>query len=148
VQNSREVERCQCGFDFQSARYEPPEEEAANEDRPAHGASARPLRKCAKCGSIMPLIRIERVFINGLIPSGKRFYFQCANCGKEIKVRSVWRLMLTLPGCFLSALFFLIWFHEPNIWIFLFALLLGIYPLVLVFEVLTRIRYPKTELPD
>src|SRR5437868_3007308 len=57
------------------------------------------LRRCGKCGSRMTLVGEEDMFLNGFIPSGKRFYFQCCLCGKRIKVRSLWRNLLMLPFC-------------------------------------------------
>jgi hypothetical protein len=44
------------------------------------------------------------MFINGLISSGKRFYFQYRNCGHRLKLRSFWRNVLGIVGCFFFAI--------------------------------------------
>jgi hypothetical protein len=101
-----------------------------------------PLRKCAKCKAVMLLVRVENMYLNGLIPSGRRFYFQCANCGKQIKVRSLWRNLLAIPGCIVFAIMLAVVWNYLDWWSGIFLLLLAIYPLTVLFEVITRIRYP------
>jgi hypothetical protein len=91
----------------------------------------------------MTLVRIENMFLNGLIPSGKRLYFQCVRCGKEIKVRSLWRNLLALPGCLIFVIVVSFFPFSFDWRVGLFVALLAYFPLVLLFEIITRIRYPS-----
>jgi hypothetical protein len=107
-----------------------------------------PFRKCAKCGSVMALSRVEKMFLNGLIPSGKSLYFRCQNCGKVIKVRSLWRNLLALPGCFLFPIFCAVFASSPNWLLGLLAACLGFYPFMLLREIVVRTRYPTVAAPS
>src|SRR5262249_40996779 len=100
-------------------------------------------RRFAKCKATRTLFREEGIVINGVIPSGKRFYFQCRLCGKQIKVRSLWRNLLTLAGCLIFAQICALVASSPNWPAALLASLLAFFPLVLLFETITRIRYPS-----
>ena len=106
------------------------------------------FRKCAKCGSIMAMFLCENMFISGLIPSGKRMYFRCEACGKEIKIRSLWRLCLVFFGCLMFCLMFWALYPFENWWLLVFVGLLGLYPLILLGEFLIRMRYPRMKSND
>jgi hypothetical protein len=102
-----------------------------------------PMRECAKCGSTMTLQRVERVFRGGGIYYGKRMYFRCAGCGAEIMLRSLWRNTLIFAACIFWAMW-VWWFVTFPDWTSgLLALFFGSFPLVLVLEIVTRIRYPR-----
>jgi hypothetical protein len=52
------------------------------------------VRNCAECGTPMFLFKIEIRTINGGHTGGKKMYYKCVSCGKEIAIRSAWRLCL------------------------------------------------------
>jgi hypothetical protein len=115
----------------------------------------QPTRRCAKCGSVMTMVLCEHVFINGLIASGKRMHFRCTACGKEIKLRSWGRLCLialVCPFCFfMMFLAFYSMLSDPerafssflSIVVLCFMLVLSVYPLALLSEIITRLRYKR-----
>ncbi len=115
----------------------------------------RPTRTCAKCGSVMTMFLCEHVFINGLIPSGKRMHFRCTACGKEIKLRSWGRLCLISLACplsfFMMFVAFFMMLSDPgrafssfaDIAVLCFMLALSVYPLALFSEIMTRLRYNR-----
>jgi hypothetical protein len=144
-----EAERCTCGYNYRTGRYELDEDSSdAGEQARIYRAIGRPLRRCAKCGKAMYLSRRENMFFHGLIPSGQRIYFQCLGCDKEIKVRSSYRLLLAVPGCLMFALMFWALYPFESIWFLGFVVVLGFYPLILVLELITRLRYPTIRIPD
>jgi hypothetical protein len=63
-------------------------------------------------------------------------------------VRSLWRNLLAIPGCFVFVIVCLGFasFHEW--WAGILAAILAFFPLVLLFEIVTRIRYPSIATPD
>jgi hypothetical protein len=140
-------EQCFCGHVF--ART-PVKLLSKGRDEDAHPAYRLqgPFRTCAKCSSVMALFREENVYLNGLIPTGTRYYFRCTQCGKEIKVRSLWRNLLALPGCFLFAIFLAVFLSSGGWAVGAFAAILALYPLMLGLEIATRIRYPSVAGPD
>jgi hypothetical protein len=95
----------------------------------------------------MALCRIENMYLNGVIPSGKRLYFRCPSCGKEIKVRSLWRNLLALPGCLLFAIMFTLFLFIREWGPGVLAAILAFFPLVLLSEIWTRINYPTRTAP-
>ena len=136
---------CSCGYAITADRPAPQLSDAEpgrTSDINSSFVLEGPFRRCAKCGSVMPLVQIQRMFINGLIPSGKRFYFQCGNCGHRLKLRSLWRNMLGLVGCLFFAIFFILFLSDPGWMLGIFALILGMYPLMLLMEIVRRVRYP------
>jgi hypothetical protein len=142
-------ERCPCGHVFFAAPRKSLYQGSDDEIHPASRFRG-PIRKCAKCGSEMDILRVENMLLNGLIPTGKRLYFHCQKCGKEIKVRSLWRNLLAVPGCLLFVIFFALFANTLDWRVGIFAALLGFYLLALLFEIVTRIRYPSvaaTETP-
>jgi hypothetical protein len=96
----------------------------------------------------MSLGLVENMTLNSLIPSGKRLYFHCSRCGKVIKVRSLWRNLLAIPGCFLFLILVVLFRYSPSWPVGIVAAILAIYPLTLVFEIATRVRYPSVETQD
>jgi hypothetical protein len=135
-------EHCSCGYDF-SAVPRKSLYKGADDDGDSRIRLRGPFRQCAKCGSAMTLYLVENMFINGLIPSGKRFYFQCGSCGKQIKLRSLWRNLLAIPGCFFFVMLLALFVSSPNWWVGIFTAALALYPLTLLFEIVRRIRYPS-----
>lgn len=138
------ADRCDCGYVFSTGRRKSLYE-GADDDAGAAFRLRGPFRKCAKCGSGMTLYLVENMFINGLIPSGKRFYFQCVGCGKQLKLRSLWRNLLAIPGCFFFAMLVALFFYSPVWWLGIIVAVLAFYPLMLVLEIVRRIRYPLME---
>jgi hypothetical protein len=124
-----------------------------------------PCRRCAKCRSLMALTAVEsmchtiRLLSEPIdIPTGKRLYYRCARCGKQIKVRSLRRNLLALLGCLL----FLLWVamfidstdkavkHDLQGIVFATALLsiaFSIFPLKLLSEIVTRFEFPTVRRP-
>ncbi len=150
AENTADARQCRCGHDFPTntlvqtqGREEQPDELAS--EIPIGG---RPLRRCAKCGATMAMHLCENMYLNGVIPSGKRMHFRCGMCGKQIKIRSLWRLCLIFLGCPIFVLMFWALYPFKEIYYLIFVLLLAMYPLALLSEFFTRIRYPRTEIND
>ena len=133
--------RCHCGHIFPDTPVEPLYKGSDNDVHPV----PRPrwhFRTCAKCGSVMVLYLVENMFLHYVIPTGKRFYFRCGNCGKEIKVRSLWRNLLAIPGCLMFPAFCAYFVYEPRWTVGIVTAIFGVYPVLLLLEIITRIRYP------
>jgi hypothetical protein len=112
-----------------------------------------PFRRCARCRSLMTLVRVESMEYKSeihlmVIPLGKRLYYSCAGCRKQIKVRSLWRNLLALPGCLLFLGFIAMIINTSDWAMGLFPALLSIFPLKLLSEILTRFNYPTVRRPD
>jgi hypothetical protein len=149
AQHSIPVERCPCGHAFPARAFAPLYEESEvapiAEGPPIAPNPEPPFRRCAKCGSLMGLVRVDHLFINGIFPSGQRQYFRCVGCGKVIMLRSLWRnLLVCLAGCFLFGTFFKVLFVAPGWAVGIISAVLAVLPLMLLWEVVTRARYPAT----
>jgi hypothetical protein len=149
TQHSVPVERCPCGHEFSAGAfrplYEESEVEPVAEEPPVAPNPEPPFRRCAKCGSLMGVVRVDHMFINGVIPSGRRLYFRCVCCGKAIKLRSLWRnLLVGLAGCFLFGAFIKVLSVAPAWAVGIIAAVLAVFPLMLLSEIVTRARYPTT----
>jgi DNA-directed RNA polymerase subunit RPC12/RpoP len=55
--------------------------------------SGPPLRRCAACGAPAKVFSITRHTHNGL-PSGTDYAYRCSGCQRELKVQSVWGIVL------------------------------------------------------
>jgi len=124
-------------------------------------------RRCAKCGSPMSISHGENHFLDFLMPLGHTVYWSCERCGNEVKVQSLWRIILM----FLASPLIVVWWfvftessrpHDANapwwikaledlaphdskgsFWYIFFLLLLALAPLALIREVIIRLRYPR-----
>lgn len=130
------------------------------------GASFR-RRKCANCGSPMSISHGENHFLDFLLPLGSTVFWECARCGKEIKLQSPWRIFLMLLASPLIVGWWLVFTessrqHDANaawwmkvaedfapndskgsFWYILFLFLFALPPLALIREVIVRLRYPR-----
>jgi predicted RNA-binding Zn-ribbon protein involved in translation (DUF1610 family) len=144
---SSSAECFRCGHVFSPA---PPASlyEGLDDDAPLASGLQGTLRRCAQCGSVMVLFRAENVYFKMIIPAGKRLYFQCVACGKVITVRSLWRILLAIPGCCLFLICAAVFTSFPNWYVGIVTALLAFYPLAVLFEIVTRLRYPSLATPD
>jgi hypothetical protein len=137
------VQKCHCGYDLIPKALKPRPADERETTQPLASAEVRSqeLRSCAKCGSLMYMYLCEEMYLNGFIPSGKRFYFRCAQCQKEIKIRSPWRFSLLIWGSVSFAVLF--WFLYPfsDSRIAIFILISAPIPLTFLLECIVRVRY-------
>jgi hypothetical protein len=96
----------------------------------------------------MELFLVENVILNSVLPSGQRKHFRCLCCGKEIKIRSAWRLFLGSIGLPFFPLVFCVVYPLDEIWKIVILALLAFYPLVFAKEIYVRLTNPPATIEN
>ena len=110
---------------------------------PSIQLSDQPTRRCPKCGSLMSMYHCEQIYHLLHVPEGKKMYYRCAVCRKEIMLRSAGRILLIALACPFFFLFFWLWLKYGGWGPLIFVVPLAIYPILLVSELVTRLRYAR-----